>query len=165
MGYSIKMKEAVVKKALLGEKTQDEIATEAGIARSTLSYWLKNHKHNGNIILKKQEKRPQDWTAEERVEALLKTGSMSSEERVSWCRTNGLFGHHLEQWKKDVIASVRQKPDKGKSDETLRLKKEIAGLQKELSLKEKALAKTAALLVLKKKPTLSGGSQRTTDLR
>ncbi len=78
-------------------------------------------------------------------------GLMSDEERISWCRGKGIFGHHLEQWKKDAIALTTLKPGKGKPDETRRLKKEIVGLKKELYRKEKALAETAALLVLKKK--------------
>ncbi|MDY0276361.1 MAG: hypothetical protein RBR42_13195 [Desulfomicrobium sp.] len=118
MGYSIKTKQAVLKKALLGEKTHTEIPKEAGIGRSTLAYWLKNYKQDGNIVLKKHEKRPQDWTSEERIDALIETGSMSDEERVAWCRTKGIFAHHLKQWKKDVIASVNPKSGKKKSNET-----------------------------------------------
>ena len=49
MGYSTEMKEAVLKKALLGEKTRIEIANEAGIGRSTLSYWLKNYRQDGKL--------------------------------------------------------------------------------------------------------------------
>ena len=151
MGYPIKMKEAVIKKVLLGEKPQHKIASEAGIGRSTLNNWLKNYKTDGKIQLTKKEKRPQDWTAEERVGALIETGSMPEEKRVAWCREKGIFAHHLKQWKKDAIASLTLKPAKLKSNETYRLKKEIAGLKKDLSRKEKALAETAALLVLKKK--------------
>ena len=44
-----------------------------------------------------------------------------------------------------------------------RYKKEISSLKKDLTRKEKALAETAALLVLKKKPRRSGGSQRKID--
>ena len=40
-------------------------------------------------------------------------------------------------------------------------KKKIRELEKELDRKEKALAETAALLVLKKKPRRSGGTART----
>ena len=151
MGYSIKTKEAVIKKVLLGEKIHAVIAKEAGIGLSTLTYWLKNYKRDGNKILKKQERRPKDWTSEERIEALIETGSMSDEERVAWCRTKGIFAHNLKQWKKDFIASIEQNSIKKQPNETGRLKKEILGLKKELSRKEKALAETAALLVLKKK--------------
>ncbi len=152
MGYPIAMKESVIKKVLAGSKTQDEIAKEAGIGRSTLSYWLKHYRRDGSLKLSKKEKRPQDWKAEERIRALMETGSMSDEERVSWCRKNGLFVHHLEQWEKDAIFSTTSKPEKGKNtNETRRLRKEVAALKKELTRKEKALAETAALLVLKKK--------------
>lgn len=151
MGYSMEMKESVIKKVLLGERSQYEIANQAGISRSTLGYWLKKYKKDGKIILSKKEKRPQEWTAEERIGALIKTGSMSDEERISWCREKGIFAHHLEQWKKDAISSTTLKPDNGKSDATRRLKKEIVDLKKELHRKDRALAETAALLVLKKK--------------
>ena len=60
MVYPIKTKEAVIKKVLMGGKTHYEIASEAGIGRSTLTYWLKNHKKNGNENLTEKEKRPQD---------------------------------------------------------------------------------------------------------
>ena len=77
MGYSIKMKEAVITKALFGDKPHHEIARKAGIGRSTLTYWLKHYKKDGNTNLKKQEKCPQDWTAEERINALMATGAMA----------------------------------------------------------------------------------------
>ncbi len=49
MGYSTEMKEAVIKKVLLGNKPQHEVAKEAGIGRSTLSYWLKAYKNKGRL--------------------------------------------------------------------------------------------------------------------
>ena len=76
---------------------------------------------------------------------------MLDEERVSWCRRKGLFGHHLEQWKKDAIKATTPNLSKGKADETRLLKKENESLKKDLLRKDKALAETAALLVLKKK--------------
>lgn len=151
MGYSIEMKEAVVKKVLTGEKLNYEIAKEAGISRSTLCKWVKHYKKDGNITLSTKEKRPQDWTSKERIEALIEAGSMLDEERVSWCRKKGLFGHHLEQWKKDAITATTPNLSKGNCDTSRRLKKENESLKKELLRKDKALAETAALLVLKKK--------------
>ena len=59
MVYPIKMKEAVIKKVQMGGKPHHEIASEAGIGRSTLTYWLKNHKKDGNKNLIEKEKRPQ----------------------------------------------------------------------------------------------------------
>ncbi|SMD15759.1 Transposase [Desulfocicer vacuolatum DSM 3385] len=151
MVYPIKTKEAVIKKVLMGGKPHHEIASEAGIGLSTLSYWLKNHKKDGNLTVNKKEKRPQDWSAEERLKALMETGTMAEKERVSWCRKRGVFSHHLEQWKKDILSLSTPAKASVKSKGSARLKKENAALKKELNRKEKALAETAALLVLKKK--------------
>lgn len=95
------------------------------------------------------EKRPQDWTSSEKFEALLKVNNMSEEEINSYCRTKGIFSHHLEVWKKEF---KKEKSNKYQDKrETNALKAEIKALQKELRRKDKALAEAAALLVLKKK--------------
>ena len=151
MGYSIQLKEAVLQKVLHGNKPHHEIASEYGIGRSTIGKWLRQYKSNGNITLKSKEKRPKDWTPEERVSALIKTGSMTQEECATWCRRNGLFPHHLEQWKKDAISGMSIPPDQQRIAKEKQYKKEISSLKRDLSRKEKALAETAALLVLKKK--------------
>ena len=151
MGYPIQLKEAVIKKVLQGNKPQHEIAREFGIGRSTIGKWLREYKQNGNINLTSKEKRPKDWTAQERMTALIETGSMSVEERTSWCRKKGLFVHNLDQWKKDAISGISSVSGKKQSEEVKALKKENLSLKKNLSRKEKALAETAALLVLKKK--------------
>ncbi len=151
MGYSIQLKEAVLKKVLQGNKPHYEIAKDLGVGRSTIGKWLREHKQNGNIKLKSKEKRPKDWTAEERISAIIKTGCMNDEDRTAWCRKNGIFTHNLDQWKKDAISAVIPKPNKGQLEEHKTLKKEISALKKDLSRKDKALAETAALLILKKK--------------
>ena len=151
MGYSIEIKEAVIQKALLGQKSQREIARDAGIGLSTLQYWLKKYSATGTKHLSKKEKRPTDWTAEERFNAIIETSPLTDEESAAWCRKHGFFTHHIEQWKADALAATQPKTPKASSQEERRLKKEIADLKKELNRKDKALAETAALLVLKKK--------------
>ena len=96
--------------------------------------------------------------------ALMETGSMSTDDRAAWCRKKGIFPHNLDQWKKDAISAMTSKATKAQTEKERKYKKEIAVLKKDLSRKEKALAETAALLVLKKKPRRSGGSQRTNDI-
>ncbi len=151
MGYPIQLKEAVLKKVLQGNKPQHEIAFEYGVGRSTIGKWLREYKQNGSMKLKSKEKSPKDWIAEERMSALLQTGSMSAEDRTAWCRKKGIFIHNLDQWKKDAISAMVPKSTKAQTEKERKYKKEIAALKKDLSRKEKALAETAALLVLKKK--------------
>lgn len=160
MGYPLSMKQAVIRKVRTGNQTQDQIAKEAGIGRSTLTYWLKHYKTNGENKLSRQEKRPCDWSGPERIDALMTTGRMSDEERLRWCRENGLFAHNLDQWKKEAICSLVVKTPANKGDQdSRRLKKELSALKKELARKDKALAETAALLVLKKKADSIWGAE------
>ena len=151
MGYSIQIRNAVLKKVLQGNKPHYETAMKFGVGRSTIGKWLREYRQNGNIYLNSKEKRPKDWTAEERMAALMKTGSMNTEDRAAWCRKKGIFVHNLNQWKKDAIFAMTLHSGKKQSEQEKSLKKENTILKKELSRKEKALAETAALLVLKKK--------------
>ena len=159
MGYSIQLREAVLKKVLQGNKPQHEIAKEFGVGISTIGKWLREYKQNGIINLNSKEKRPKDWTAEERLSALIETGPMSVEDRTVWCRKNGIFIHNLDQWKKDVLSAISSGSAGKQSEEVKNLKKENKSLKKDLSRKEKALAETAALLVLKKKAQEIWGEQ------
>jgi transposase len=70
------------------------------------------------------------------------------------CRERGLYAHHVRQWRQDFIsgATVNERADaKG-------LKGEVRELKKELNRKDRALAETAALLVLQKKVSAIWGS-------
>ena len=97
----------------------------------------------------KKPKRPQDWTAEEKFMAIMETAAMNEEELGSYCRRNGVTSEQLSLWKETCLASIRKGP---KVDpERKILEKENKFLKRDLRRKEKALAETAALLVLKKK--------------
>lgn len=163
MGLPFQVKEAVLKKILMGNRPHHEVALEFGIGRSTIGKWLKDYKKIGNINLNSKEKRPKDWSATERLSALIETGTMTEDERTSWCRKKGIFTHNLEQWKKDALSAMVPKSNKEQNEKEKALQKENSVLKKELLRKDRALAETAALLVLKKKSRRSGGSQRTID--
>lgn len=104
-----------------------------------------------------KEKRPQDWRAEERLNALIETAALGQEEKAAWCRQKGLYSHHLDQWRKDMVAGKGMGESAKSRTETRQLRAAIKSLNKELRRKDKALAETAALLVLKKKADLIWG--------
>ena len=85
---------------------------------------------------------------------------MPEGERVSWCRKRGVFSHHLEQWRKDILSLSTPNSTSVKSKGITQLKKENAALKKELNRKNQALAETATLLVLKKKADSIWGGLR-----
>ena len=94
-----------------------------------------------------QAKRPQDWTAEKKLDAVLEYSGLEDEQRGIFLRKQGLHEAHIEQWKRDLIAGLKSRALNKKDPRD----KKIRELEKELGRKEKALAETAALLVLKKK--------------
>lgn len=149
MNYSSEIREATVRKAATRAAPQREIAREFGVSVTTVQNWLRQHRHNGGATMAERVKRPQDWTAAERLEALIETAGLSEEELGSWCRGHGLHTHHLAQWRRELTA---ERSGGKASHQTLRaLRAENRALKKALRRKEKALAETAALLVLKKK--------------
>ena len=132
----------------------EDIAHDLGVGYSTLQKWialakkheLETHNHNGSQMT--SEKRPQDWSLEERLNAIITCGSLDEEALNQFCRSRGLYPHHIQQWKKEFTKGPSKKVMEPNSKQ---LKQEVKQLQKELNRKDKALAETAALLVLKKK--------------
>jgi len=146
--YPPEFKEQAVQKALTrGDINLKTIAQALGIGYSTLQTWIREYKKvNANT----DTQRPQDWTREAQLQALLDTGAMEQEQRSQYCREKGIFPHHLDAWRLSFIASENGVVTPHKAP-IKTLKEENASLHKELRRKEKALAEAAALLVLQKK--------------
>jgi transposase len=154
--YPKKFKIYAVKRVLSRshEVSMSSVARSLGVKVTTLHGWitamknkdLKNPPTSGGPI----EKSPYTWGAKEKFEAIVDAAKLSEEELGEYCRKQGIFPHHLEAWKTEFIAS-QSKTKADNNSEVKDLKNEIKSLSTELRRKEKALAETAALLVLKKK--------------
>jgi transposase-like protein len=138
-----------------------EMAKSLGVGNSTLSKWICKSRNQtldrvskGNISTVKRvafERRPQDWTYEEKLNMVILCGSMSEVEINQHCREQGLYAHHIKQWKDELASGVMTNKQATNTAENRRLKLENKALKKELNRKEKALAEAAALLILQKK--------------
>jgi transposase len=149
MQHSEELKAKVIERALRGGSTQDALAEEFGVSRSTVQNWMRQHRASGVRPLDSKDKRPQCWTREERLEALLATHGLAEQELGSWCRERGIHTHHLAQWRRELVEGSSEKA--AGVSEARALRQENRALKKELRRKDKALAETTALLVLKKK--------------
>ena len=87
-----------------------------------------------------KEKRPQDSTAEEKLE---------EQDKGKYLREEGIHTIHVQRWKQEMLEGLKSN-GKGLRKAAPQAKR-IKELEKELNRKDKALAETAALLVLKKK--------------
>ena len=92
----------------------------------------------------------QRWTPAERREAGIATAAMDEATRSAWCREQGLYPAELDAWKRDAVAGLGE-PRAASGAEARQDRRRVKELERELHRKDKALAETAALLVLAKK--------------
>ena len=82
---------------------------------------------------------------------------MLGEDLNAWCRERGLFAHQLEQWKANFCSPNEVDQQREDVSALRALKVENKSLERELLLKDKALAEVTALLVLQKSSERSWG--------
>ena len=128
------------------------LAADIGIAQPTLSRWLREAASGKVSAMPKtkttKDKRPQDWTPGEKIAAVAEAVGLSDEDLGAFLRRKGLHQAQLETWQRTLIEALSRPPRQPKISPE---KRRVRELEKELRRKDKALAETAALLVLKKK--------------
>ena len=146
--YPETVKEAMVRKLTTpGAPSARALAQEVEITQSTLSRWVREYAKVGQAGGVMKRRRPQDWTAEEKLDVVLEYEKLDEQERGTYLREKGLHAVHIERWKRQILEGLKG----SKSDKKDPRNTKIKELEKELGRKEKALAEAAALLVLKKK--------------
>jgi transposase-like protein len=156
-GFKIQAVEKALNRST--EITLVEMAETLGVSRSALQRWISQSKKNQLETMSDnnlspeifKEKRPQDWTLEERFNLIIKSNGLNEESIGKLCRTQGVFPHHIKQWKECFITVTTVTTETKKQQTVKALRNEVRELNKDLNRKNKALAETAALLVLKKK--------------
>jgi transposase-like protein len=164
---------------MLGPKavTATELAQETGVSQPTLSRWLRETASVQAMRTSKDKpvlpgeggapagpkRRAQDWTPEEKLRAVVAGLGLEGEALGAYLRRTGLHQEQLAQWQQSAKTAlegrVSRRPAKAE-------RKRIKELERELRHKEKALAETAALLVLRKKANaLWGDAGDDTDKR
>jgi hypothetical protein len=90
------------------------------------------------------------------------TAAMDEAKRSAWCREQGLYPTELDTWKRDAIAGLGE-PRAASAVEARQDRRRVKELERELHRKDRALAETAALLVLSKNSRRSSTTARTHD--
>ncbi len=133
-----------------GGRSVESVAEELNVNLWTLKNWMKTHKERSISKEGATTKRPKDWSLAERLQMLLESHGMEEEALNAFCREQGIFRHHLQQWREAFETGTSLGLQANRS-ELRELKEANKGLRSELNRKEKALAEAAALLVLQKK--------------
>lgn len=148
---SASAKEAIIKKALSKNgQTLLEIATASNISLSSLKRWLttckagkKSFSHNG--------KTSEVVTLPERFKHLQATFGQDDVTLGAYCRQHGLYPHQLTQWESEFMTNPALIKNPALNSELKELRTENKLLKQLIIRKDKVLAETVALLVLKKK--------------
>ena len=142
---SKEQKKAIVNQYITSGLSLRVFADKHGLSKSTLYTWSRKLH---SMAISNITKSP--FTAEQRFAVVLETAAYSEIKLSQYCREKGLYPEQIHQWKQACINANNDAPVPG-SKTNKQDKKYIRELEKELRRKEKALAETAALLVLRKK--------------
>lgn len=144
--HSPAFKESIVQKITTpGGPSIMQMSEKTGIHHTSIRNWLKAYANVNSM------KKTKEWTPEEKLDAIIKTASMSENDLGEFLRTNGLHSSELDEWKNNFYNS--QKPvGRPKLDpELVELRSKEKALSRDLKRKDKALAEMAARIILIKK--------------
>ncbi len=151
--YSKERKDAVIKRMMQPEnRSVPELVEETGISKVTLYHWRKQAIVKG-LVVPKDGLNPENWSAQDKFSVVLETAVMNEAELSEYCRKKGLFAEQIAVWKENCLqgnASIANQ-SKAERKQTQLARNEVKQLKRDLHRKDKALAETAALLVLRKK--------------
>ena len=120
------------------------VAKEIGLSVQTLERWREEARSRPAL--------GRAWTAGARLEAVITAAAMDEVGKGAWCREHGVYPADLDQWRLSATTALAEPEEARASPQATRQdKKRIKELERELLRKDRALAETAALLVLSKK--------------
>ncbi len=150
--YSIGMKESMVAKMCMANGVSAyKLSQETGISSATLLNWKQSLSGGG---MSKKDRRPEDWSAAEKLQSVLETQNLSPERFGEYLRSKGLHSNQIEDWKAEAFLAASTTPKRGRpklDPDLVSAREENTLLKRDLNRKNKALAEQTALLVLKKK--------------
>lgn len=151
--YPEERKQAVLRRMMPPENTPVRtLSEETGISDVTLYHWRKQAR-SGGIVVPGDGRNPENWSPEDKFAVVLETATMNEAELAEYCRKKGLFAEQILAWKDICMQANTTAAEQTRvaKDQARSAKKEIKELKRDLRRKDKALAETAALLVLRKK--------------
>lgn len=126
------------------------LAKETGIPRDTLYGWRRQALRARGLSTAPAADGGERWSSTEKFAMVVETAALSEVERGEYCRKREIYPETLQAWRRaceQANGGVSPRTHGERSAERRR----IHTLESELRRKEKALAETAALLVLRKK--------------
>jgi len=151
--YSEERKQAIIKRMIPpGNTPVSQLVEETGISDCTLYTWRKEARMKG-LVVPGDGKNAEDWSSEDKFAVVLETATMNEAEKAEYCRKKGLYVDQISDWTQACMQAnaATKELEKESRASSFKDKRELQSLKKQLRRKDRALAETAALLVLRKK--------------
>ena len=151
--YSEERKQAIIKRMIPpGNTPVSRLVEETGISDCTLYTWRKEARMKG-LVVPGDGRNAEDWSSGDKFSVVLETATMNEAEIAEYCRKKGLYVDQVAAWKQACMQAnaASKEQEKESKASSFKDKREIQSLKKQLRRKDRALAETAALLVLRKK--------------
>ncbi len=151
--YSVEFKAATVKKMMPPNAMPiREVKRATGVTDVTLYKWRNEYRNKG-VAVPGDDIKPDNWTGQDKLAVVIETAALN--------RKQGLYPEQVQRWKEAALKGyesdekIQQQQLSSRKEDKRKIKK----LESELRRKEKALAETAALLVLRKKAQAIWGGE------
>ena len=159
--YSVEFKAATVKKMMPPNAMPiREVKRATGVTDVTLYKWRNEYRNKG-VAVPGDDIKPDNWTGQDKLAVVIETAALNESELSEYCRKQGLYPEQVQRWKEAALKGyesdekIQQQQLSSRKEDKRKIKK----LKSELRRKEKALAETAALLVLRKKAQAIWGDE------
>ena len=159
--YNEEFKEQAVRKMMPPNALSvAQVSRETGVSDATLYNWRNRFRYEGKAV-PADPSNPENWSGENKLAVVIETAALNEEELAQYCRSKGLYVEQIQGWREAAAAGAEtQRPLSRAERKELQLeRKKSRRLAKELRRMEKALAETAALLVLQKKAQAIWGDE------
>lgn len=152
--YSKEFKDAIVTKIInRGDLGIAEVCAREGIKVGSAYRWMRRD----TLGVMKTKPASKSWSAREKLQAVSETLSTSEADTGLYLRREGLYGHQVDEWRGQVLASLEPTPKRPAVKDVR--DDRIKELEREILRKDKALAEASALLILQKKVSLIWGDE------
>ena len=150
--YSNEFKSSIIARLLPPQNVSiPDMVKETGIPKDTLYTWKRQYRNVQSEPATGRNQQTGSLTNEEKLSVVIETASLSEVELGEYCRRKGFYPEQISGWKKAFVQGTSFVSTKAEREQRKKFIETIKQLERELNRKDKALAETAALLVLQKK--------------
>jgi len=151
--YEKEFKEQAVQKMMPPNAVSvAQLSRDTGVSEATLYNWRNEYRSQG-VAVPADPTNPENWSGENKLAVVVETAALNKTELAEYCRKKGLYSEQVGSWREAAILGNARADqlDRASKKTVQQERKRNKLLERELRRKDKALAETAALLVLRKK--------------